>query len=96
MNMLEQTIQVTLQLPTEIYNRVADAAGHEQRGLEDLLGKLVIEGLDAHLTLRELFERLSHQYCTRLVREHKLDQSPTEVLHDLRNLREQIAHELYS
>lgn len=95
MSSAEQTVQVTLSLPKDIYERVARAAVGERRQLEDLLSTLVAEGLDAHATVRELFERVSEQYRARLTGEGKLDQSADGVLQELRTLREQIVRELY-
>ena len=91
----DQIVQVTLLLPKDLYERAAQAAAKEQRQLEDLLSALVAEGLDTHTTVRELFERISEQYRTRLAREGKLNQSADDVLQELRTLREQIARELY-
>lgn len=91
----EQTVQVTLKLPRDIYERVSLTAAGEQRHLEELLGSLIAEGLDAHATVRELFERVSEQYRSRLAADGKLAQSSDDVLRELRALREQIARELY-
>lgn len=95
MNKTDQAVQVTLLLPKDIYERVAQAAVNEQQQLEDLLSTLVIVGLDAQATTRELLEHVSEQYRSRLAHEGKLHQSPDEVLQDLRNLREQLTRELY-
>ena len=95
MNSTEQVVHVTVKLPKEIYDRVAHTAAGEHRQLEDLLSVLVAEGLDAHASVRELFEHVSVQYRERLTREGKLDQSADEVLQELRAVREQIAGELY-
>ncbi len=95
MSSSEQTVQVTLSLPKDIYERVARTAVGERRQLEDLLNALVAEGLDAHATVRELFDLVSEQYRARLTREGKLDQSADGVLQELRTLREQIVRELY-
>ena len=95
MNSTEQVVQVMVKLPKEIYDRVVHAAAGEQQSLEDLLSVLVAEGLDAHASVRELFEHVSAQYRARLAREGKLDQSADEVLQELRAVREQIAGELY-
>lgn len=95
MSIPRQTVQVTLQLPKDIYERVAQAAVKERRQLEELLSVLITEGLDAHVTVRELFEHVSEQYRARLARESKLHQSSDSVLQELRNHREQIARELY-
>lgn len=95
MSIADRTVQVTLRLPKDLYERAAQAAASEQQRLEDLLSILVAEGLDAHNTVRELFERISEQYRARLAREGKLQQSPDDVLQELRTLREQIAREFY-
>lgn len=95
MNRAEQTVQVTFHLSKDVYSRVARAAIYEQLHLEELLGLLIAEGLDAHLTLRELFQQVSEQYRARLALERKLTQSPEQVLQELQNVREQIARELY-
>jgi hypothetical protein len=95
MSSAERTVQVTLSLPKDIYERVARTAVEERRRLEDLLNALVAEGLDAHATVRELFERVSEQYRARLTGEGKMDQSADGVLQELRTLREQIVRELY-
>jgi hypothetical protein len=95
MSSIDQTVQVTLRLPKDMYDRVTQAALMEQRQVEDLLRTLIAEGLEAHATLRELLERVSEDYRARLEREGKLHQSPDDVLHELRDLREQIARALY-
>ena len=95
MSSISQTVQVTLRLPKDLYERVAHAAVTEQRQVEDLLNTFIAEGLDAHATIRELFEHVSEHYRARLAREGKLHQSSDDVLRELRDLREQIARELY-
>jgi len=95
MSSIGQTVQVTLRLPKEMYERVTQAALMEQRQVEDLLSTLIAEGLEAHATIRELWEHVSEDYRARLAREGKLHQSSDDVLHELRDLREQIAGELY-
>ena len=95
MSSIGQTVQVTLRLPKDVYERVTQAALMEQRQVEDLLSALIAEGLEAHGTIRELLEHVSADYRARLAREGKLQQSPDDVLQELRDLREQIARELY-
>jgi hypothetical protein len=90
-----RNVTVTLTLPQEIYERVAEAAVLEQRQLEELMGELIAEGLDTHKSVRDLMEQVSAQYRARLAQEGKLDQSAEEVLQELRDLREQVAGELY-
>jgi len=60
-----------------------------------MAGALVAQGLAAHGTVRQLFEQASALYRARLAREGKLGQSSEEVLKELRDVREQIASELY-
>jgi hypothetical protein len=95
MSSMNQTVQVTLRLPKDMYERVTQAALIEQRQVEDLFRTLIAEGLEAHMTVRELFEHVSEDYRARLAREGKLDQSSDDVLQELRDLREQIARDLY-
>ena len=90
-----QTVQVTLQLPRSMYERVTQAALTEQRQLVDFLNDLVAEGLETHMTTRELLEHVSEDYRTRLAREGRLNQSSDAVQQELRALREQVAHDLY-
>src|SRR2546426_5897369 len=90
MNVNGQTITVTLQVPQDVYDRASQTARHEQRSLEDLLSRLLAEGLNVHGTVREVFEQVSAQYRARLLREGKLSQSADEILQELRNLREKI------
>ncbi len=90
-----QTVQVTLQLPKDVYDRATHAARMDQRQIEDLLNTLIAEGLEAHATMRERLEHVSADYRDRLAREGKLDQSSDDVLQGLRALREQIARERY-
>jgi len=54
MNVNGQTITVTLQVPRDVYDRASRTAIHERRPLEDLLSRLVAEGLNVHGTLREV------------------------------------------
>ena len=95
MSSMSQTVQVTLRLPKDMYERVTQAALIEQQQVEDLLRTLIAEGLEAHTTLQELLEHVSEDYRARLAREGKLHQSSDDVLQELRDLREQIARELY-
>ena len=95
MSSMSQTVQVTLRLPKDMYERVTQAALIEQQQVEDLLRTLIAEGLEAHTTVRELLEHVSEDYRARLAREGKLHQSSDDVRQELRDLREQIARELY-
>ncbi len=94
-NNSNQTRQVTLLIPEAVYQQAAQTASDEQRGVEELLGLLIVEGLTAHSTTRQIFEWVSGQYCDRLSQSGKHNQSSEEVMQELQNLREHIAHELY-
>lgn len=87
--------QITLLIPEAVYQRAAQVASSEQRGVEELLGLLVVEGLNAHSTVRQILEWVSGQYCDRLAQSGKHKQSSEEIMQELQDLREQIAHELY-
>jgi len=95
MSTATETVQVTLTLPKDIYERAAETAQAEQLQVAELLGTLVAEGLIGRGSPREAFERASASYRARLAREGKLSQSPEEVLQDLREIREKVARELY-
>jgi hypothetical protein len=95
MSATDQTVQVILELPKEVYRRIEARARKEQRPPEDLLSALVAEGLEAHSGVREIYERISDRYRDRLSHEDQLHLTPEEVLQELRAIREQIAHELY-
>ncbi len=95
MSSIGQTVQVTLRLPEDMYERVTQAALIEQQQVEDLLRTLIAEGLEAHTTLRELLDHVSEDYRARLAHEGKLQQSSDAVLQELRDLREQTARKLY-
>ncbi|ETX05642.1 MAG: hypothetical protein ETSY2_21740 [Candidatus Entotheonella gemina] len=95
MSSIGQTVQVTLQMPKDMYEQVTQAALTEQQQIEDLLRTLIAEGLEAHTTVRELLEHVSEDYRARLAREGKLQQSSDDVLQELRDLRDQITRELY-
>ena len=95
MNVNGQTITVTLQVPRDVYDRASQTASRERRPLEDLLSRLLAEGLNVHGTVREVFEQVSAQYRARLRDEGKLSQSADGIMQELHELREKIAEELY-
>ena len=53
-----QTVQVTLALPKDIYERAAELAKSEEQPIGDFLSSLVAEGLEARGTVRETLERV--------------------------------------
>ena len=90
-----QHVPVTLELPKPVYDRVNEAAAREQRSMDDMLKLLLNEGLDAHATSRQLWERVSAAYRNRLAHAGTAKQSAEEILEGLQNIREQVASELY-
>lgn len=91
----DQTVQVTVRLSKDSYEQVKQAAHVEKCPVEDLLGRLIAQGLEAHMTLRDIWDRVSQDYRARLARSGKLSQSAETVRQELRTLREQIARDLY-
>ena len=95
MNRSDQTVQVTARLSKDRYEQVKQAAHAEKCPVEDLLGRLIAQGLEAHMTLRDIWDRVSQDYRARLARSGKLSQSAETVRQELRTLREQIARDIY-
>jgi hypothetical protein len=89
------TVEVVLRLPSELYERVAREAAAEEHDTEEFLRSLIAEGMDAHRSTSEILEEVSRSYRARLERQGKANQSPEEILSELRGLREQVARELY-
>ena len=90
------SVQVTLSLLKRTYERLEQAAFAIKKRPEDLLNSLVTEGLDTQSKISEILERISTEYRNRLSQEGKLDQSSEGIIQELRDVREQIAYELYS
>lgn len=95
MSRSDQTVQVTVRLSKDSYEQVKQAAHAEKCPVEDLLGRVIAQGLQAHMTLRDILDHVSQDYRARLAREGKLSQSAETVRQELRALREQIARDLY-
>ncbi|MBF2049318.1 MAG: hypothetical protein IGS54_18490 [Elainella sp. C42_A2020_010] len=91
----DQSVQVTVLIPKDVYRQVTETAAGEHRQIEDFLGVLIAEGLASHVTVRQIMETVSAQYRDRLKLTGHLGQPPNEVLQHLQDLREQIADELY-
>ena len=90
-----RTVQITLTVSRDVYERAALEAQAEELPIEELLTSLIAKEFNGRDGAREAFERASEAYRARLAREGKLDQSPDEVLEELRKVREQVARELY-
>jgi hypothetical protein len=95
MSTRSRNVKVTLMLPRDLYERAEQAAAGEKQQLTELLSRLVAEGLEARASARDLFEHASALNRARLAQEGKLDQSPEEILEQLRGVRDQVTRELY-
>ncbi len=62
----DQSVQVTVLIPKDVYRQVTETAAGEQRQIEDFLGLLIAEGLASHVTVRQIMETVSAQYRDRL------------------------------
>jgi hypothetical protein len=96
MSSVDSTVTITLQIPEAVYQHATETAAHEQQGVEELLNRLILEGLNSYTTVRSILEVVSRHYRERLQQENRLNQSDDEILQDLRNIRAQVADELYS
>lgn len=85
------TVTTTIEIPRELMERAEHTAEREQRSLKDLLPDLIQAGLDSHEDMRVLWERVSESYQNR-VGEAELSKPSEQVLEDLRDLRERLAH----
>ena len=90
-----ETVQVVVELPADLYRMVGEAAATEHRPTGEVISNLVAEGFESRQTTRELLEKVSESYRQLLSASGKLNQTPEEVLSELRELREQVAVELY-
>jgi hypothetical protein len=96
MSAVAETEEVTLRLSRKTLERAGDIAAREKRGIQDVLANLVDEGLTSHLSIKELLDRASESYRSRLESEGKLHQTADEVLSELSDLRERLASEPHS
>lgn len=94
MTQTDESVPVTLQLPKLLYQQASETADGEHREVEDFLCQLVVQALQNYDAYK-LWESVSEQYRERLTQENRLNQSPDEVLSELSQVREEIAHELY-
>jgi uncharacterized protein YpuA (DUF1002 family) len=88
------TVTTTIELPSELLDRAVDTARREKRPLEALLPDLIQAGLDSHDDIRQIWERVSASYRQR-VGEAELNKPADQVLEELRDLRDRMAHALY-
>lgn len=95
MPVVDETISVLVPLSKPVYEQAVDSAARAHRSIENELAELVETGIRATLSHQERFDRLSSSYRARLAREGKLDQTPDEILAELRAIRENVADELY-
>ncbi|GEM_PF-1500112 len=93
---VDGSVEVTLKLPKEIYDRLIEFAHREQQELEKIAIASIARGLETNTNPREILERVSLKYRQRLERLGKLHQSSDEVLEELQQQREKIVEQLYS
>ncbi len=93
---VDESVEVTLKLPKEIYDRLIEFADREQQELEKIAIASIARGLETNINPREILERVSSEYRQRLERLGKLHQSSDEVLEELQQQREQIVEQIYS
>jgi hypothetical protein len=93
--MIEAELTMQLTLTRKTFERLSEIAVIEKKRPEDLIGLLVEEGLDSHYTGSKILQQISENYCNRLSKAGKLNQSTESVMQDLHDSREQIANELY-
>ncbi|MEB3232022.1 MAG: hypothetical protein VKJ64_13505 [Leptolyngbyaceae bacterium] len=92
MNPANSTVQITLELPQAVYERVMQRAG--DRPVEMLLVDLIDQGLQAD-DAEQLWQQIAEGYNQRLAQAGKLHQTTDEVLAELAVIREQVADEFY-
>ncbi len=92
--MAQATVTTTIELPRELLERATETARRENRSLDTLLPDLIEAGLDSLEDIRQIWERVSASYRKR-VGEAELAKPSEQVLEELRDLRERVAHALY-
>lgn len=90
-----ESVTVQIELPREEYERLEGAARAADQSVSAMARSLTLDGLMRQMTPRELLERASALYWALMAREGKTDQTPEQVLQELRELRERIANEFY-
>ncbi len=91
----ETTVPITLHLPRSLYERLEQTAQAQHQTPEEVLNDMVCQGLDRQTIAREALREARRLYRERLEREGKLNQTPDEILAELAEVRERIAHEPY-
>lgn len=88
--------QITITLPHAIVEQIEAMVGETGSTLESESARLIELGLRTKQDVRRQWRELSESYRARLSREGKLEQSPEDVMEELRRIREQVADELYT
>src|SRR5438045_3528893 len=89
------SVTIELELPRAEYERVEAQARKEKRSVSQVIPLLLESELRRREKARRMLEEASESYREHLASEGKLDQSPEEVLAELRQLRDEVAHELF-
>jgi hypothetical protein len=92
---IEESESITLTLPRSLIIKL-DELANSMRTTRDLEVQALIEDrIRREKEGREAFERLSEMYRGRMEREGKANQTSEEIMEELRQLREEVANELY-
>ena len=91
----QSVVNVVMSLSQTTYDQIQKMAIANHQKTEELLTNLIMEGLDAQSTTRQILERISKEYRDCLSKEGTLDQSSEKTIQSLRELRENIVNELY-
>jgi len=88
-------VTIELELPRAEYERVEAQARKEHRSVSQVIPVLLHSELRRREKARRMLEEVSESYRELLASEGKLDQAPEEVLAELRQLRDEVANELF-
>ena len=91
----EATVPITLHLPRSLYERLQQTAEAQHQTPEEAANEMVAAKIRQREDNRAGWEALRASYRAKLEREGRLNDPPEKVLQDLRDQREQIAHEHY-
>lgn len=89
------SVTIQVDLPRAEYELVEAEARKERRPVSEVIPGLVSSELYRREKARRMLQAASESYRAQLAAEGKLDQTPEEIFADLRQLREEVANELF-
>jgi hypothetical protein len=89
------SVSIVVELPSEDYARLAAHARDERATVSQIIPSLLSSALRRQKKAKDLFAQASRSYRTRLAKEGKLGQTLDEMMGDLREIREEVAEELF-